>query len=70
MLRVPLDGLILQIKLLGLGEPSDFLGMVSCFCVAGLINPEIGLFRRQACRFLLTSDFLRKASSGGSGSCA
>ena len=28
MLRVPLDGLILQIKLLGLGEPSDFLGML------------------------------------------
>ena len=32
MLRVPLDGLILQIKLLGLGEPSDFLGThFTCF---------------------------------------
>jgi HrpA-like RNA helicase len=45
MLRVPLDGLILQIKLLELGEPSDFLGMAIESPSSGAVEASLELLR-------------------------
>ena len=45
MLRVPLDGLILQIKLLGLGEPTDFLGMAIESPSSGAVEASLDLLR-------------------------